>query len=217
MKEKQLLGMKLQLLAADGSQVDSPIGDNKEEGSDKPTQTEEKTFTQAELDEIVAKRLARETKKIEAEKQKAYEAQLKAELEESEKLAKMSEAERLKAQAEKERKQFETQRAKFEEEMRAFEQEKILNTTMKTLGEKGLPVEFASFIKADSAEEIMDNISVFEKGFKEAVDKAVSERLRGRTPSFGTTSKTKYSLDSIRNMTTDEINRNWDEIKRCMK
>ena len=85
-----------------------------EEVQDQETKTEEqvKMFTQEEVDQMIAKRIAREAKKIEAEKEKAMQLKLKAELEESEKLAKMSEAERVKAQAEKERKLFEEERKK---------------------------------------------------------------------------------------------------------
>ena len=68
---------------------------------DTETQEQVKTFTQEEVNEMIAKRIAREAKKIEAEKEKAMQLKLKAELEESEKLAKMSEAERVKAQSEK--------------------------------------------------------------------------------------------------------------------
>ena len=117
------------------------------------------------------------------------ELELKAELEEAEKLAKMSEAERVKAKAEKERIKFEKERKKFEEEMRAFNQERMLNTTMTTLSEKNLPVEFASFLRADNAEQIMENIAIFDKHFNEAVEKVVLERLRGKTPQTGTTAK----------------------------
>lgn len=190
-----------------------------EGGAIESTQVQGKMYSEEEvqerINETLQKRLARETKKIEAEKQKAYEAQLKAELEESEKLAKMSEAERIKAKADKDKKDFEARVAKYEQEMKAFEQEKILNTTMKTLGEKGLPVEFASFIKADSAEDIMENIVAFEKGFKDAVDKAVAERLKGRTPSTSIGTKSTFTADQLKNMSTEEINRNWDKIKHC--
>lgn len=151
---------------------------------------EVKTFTQEELDAIVKDRVARETKKIAAEKQKAMELELRVELEEAEKLAQMSEAERERAKAEKERKKFEKERKMFEEEMRAFNQERMLNTTMTTLSEKNLPVEFASFLRADNAEQIMENIAIFDKYFNETVEKVVLERLRGRVPQTGT-SKTK--------------------------
>ena len=177
---------------------------------------EVKTFTQEEVNAILEKRLSREIKKIEAEKQKAMELELKAELEEAEKLAKMSEAERVKAKAEKERVKFEKERKKFEEEMRAFNQERMLNTTMTTLSEKNLPVEFASFLRADNAEQIMENIAIFGKHFNEAVEKAVTERLRGKTPQTSTVNNS-FNMNELKNMSAAEINANWDKIKNNLK
>ena len=177
---------------------------------------EVKTFTQEEVNAILEKRLSREIKKIEAEKQKAMELELKAELEEAEKLAKMSEAERVKAKAEKERVKFEKERKKFEEEMRAFNQERMLNTTMTTLSEKSLPVEFASFLRADNAEQIMENIAIFGKHFNEAVEKAVTERLRGKTPQTSTVNNS-FNMNELKNMSAAEINANWDKIKNNLK
>ena len=179
---------------------------------------EVKTFTQEELNKIVAERIAKERKKLEAERLKQQEMQEKLIEEESEKLAKMTEAEKIKAKAERERKRFEDKVAKYEAEMKAFEQEKIKNQTMKLLNEKGLPVELCQFIQSNTADEIMENVEVFEKCWSEAIEKSVNARLRTSGElKTSTTAKAKYSLDSIRNMTTDEINRNWDEIKRCMK
>lgn len=190
-----------------------------EEVQTQDVKTEEpvKTFTQEEVNEMIAKRLARETKKIEAEKEKAMQLKLKAELEESEKLAKMSEAERVKAQAEKERKQFEEERRLHLEERRQFEEEKILRLTMEALEDKKLPGSFAKFLKVDNADDIMDNISVFEKGFNEAVEKAVAERLRGKSPVTSTLSKNTFSMDQLRGMSVEEINKNWENIKNNLK
>lgn len=179
---------------------------------------EVKTFTQEELNKIVAERIAKERKKLDAERLKQQEIQEKLIEEESEKLAKMTEAEKIKAKAERERKRFEDKVAKYEAEMKAFEQEKIKNQTMKLLNEKGLPVELCQFIQSNTADEIMENVEVFEKCWSEAIEKSVNARLRTSGElKTSTTTKAKYSLDSIRNMTADEINRNWDEIKRCMK
>ena len=177
-----------------------------------------KTFTQDELNKIVAERIAKEKKKLEAERLKQQEMQEKLIEEESEKLAKMTEAEKIKAKAERERKKFEEKVARYETEKKAFEQEKIKNETMKLLSEKGLPIELCQFIKSDTADEIMGNVEVFEKCWSEAIEKSVNARLRTSGElKTSTTAKAKYSLDSIRNMTADEINRNWDEIKRCIK
>lgn len=190
-----------------------------EEVQTQEVKTEEaaKTFTQEEVNEMIAKRLARETKKIEAEKERAMQLKLKAELEESEKLAKMSEAERVKAQAEKERKQFEEERRLHLEERKQFEEEKMLRLTMEALEDKKLPGSFARFLKVDNADDIMDNISVFEKGFNDAVEKAVAERLRGKSPVTSTLSKNTFSMDQLRGMSVEEINKNWADIKNNLR
>lgn len=190
-----------------------------EEVQTQEVKTEEavKTFTQEEVNEMIAKRLARETKKIEAEKERAMQLKLKAELEESEKLAKMSEAERVKAQAEKERKQFEEERRLHLEERKQFEEEKMLRLTMEALEDKKLPGSFAKFLKVDNADDIMDNISVFEKGFNEAVEKAVAERLRGKSPVTSTLSKNTFSMDQLKGMSVEEINKNWANIKNNLR
>ncbi len=173
-----------------------------------------KTFTQDEVNKIVAERLAKEKKKLEAERLKQQEMQEKLIEEESEKLAKMTEAEKVKAKAEKERRKFEEKVARYEAEMKAFEQEKIKNQTMKLLGEKGLPVELCQFIQSNAADEIMENVEVFEKCWSEAIEKSVNARLRTSGElKTSTTAKATYTVDQLKNMSAEEINKNWDKIK----
>ena len=175
---------------------------------------EVKTFTQEELNKIVAERIAKERKKLDAERLKQQEMQEKLIEEESEKLAKMTEAEKIKAKAERERKKFEEKVARYETEKKAFEQEKIKNETMKLLSEKGLPIELCQFIKSDTADEIMGNVEVFEKCWSEAIEKSVNARLRTSGElKTSTTTKATYTVDQLRNMSAEEINKNWDKIK----
>ena len=175
---------------------------------------EVKTFTQDELNKIVAERIAKERKKLDAERLKQQEMQEKLIEEESEKLAKMTEAEKVKAKAERERRKFEEKVARYEAEMKAFEQEKIKNQTMKLLGEKGLPVELCQFIQSNTADEIMENVEVFEKCWSEAIEKSVNARLRTSSElKTSTTAKATYTVDQLRNMSAEEINKNWDKIK----
>ena len=181
------------------------------------TQEQVKTFTQEEVNEMIAKRIAREAKKIEAEKQKAYQAQLEAELKESERLMQMNEADRLKAKAEKERKQFEEEKRMFNEQMKAFEQQKIRNQTMQMLDERKIPVALAQFITSENADEIMDNVNTFQKCFDEAVEQVVAERLKGKSPSTSTVSKNTFSMEQLRGMSVEEINKNWASIKNNLK
>ena len=183
----------------------------------KADEVQVKTFTQDELNKIVAERVAKERRKLDAEILKQQEMQEKLIEEESEKLAKMTEAEKVKAKAERERKKFEEKVAKYEAEMRAFEQEKIKTQTMKLLDEKGLPIELCQFINSSTADEIMDNVNTFYKCFNEAVEQVVTERLRGKSPSVSTVSRNTYSMDQLKGMSIEEINKNWESIKNNLK
>ena len=139
---------------------------------------EVKTFTQEEVDKMISKRLQRERKDIEAK--------IEAERKEAEELAKLSEAE-------KQKKLFEKQVREFEETKKAFENERLLNETSKQLDAKKLPIKFAKLLKGNNAEETFENIQLFEVEFNEAVEKVVTERLRGNVPKTTTSS----SLTSI--------------------
>ena len=183
----------------------------------KADEVQVKTFTQDELNKIVAERVAKERRKLDAEILKQQEMQEKLIEEESEKLAKMTEAEKVKAKAERERKKFEEKVARYEAEMRAFEQEKIKTQTMKLLDEKGLQIELCKFINSSTADEIMDNVNTFYKCFNEAVEQVVTERLRGKSPSVSTVSRNTYSMEQLKGMSIEEINKNWESIKNNLK
>lgn len=155
------------------------------EATQEANQEKVKMFTQEEVDAILEKRLARESKKIKDAQEKEYRAKLETELKESERLMQMNEADRAKAQAEKDRKKLEEKERILEEQIRVFEQEKIKTQTMSMLGERNIPVELVQFIVSQNADEILDNVNTFEKHFNQAVEKVVLERLRGKTPQVG--------------------------------
>ena len=147
---------------------------------------EVKTFTQEEVDKMISKRLQRERKDIEAK--------IEAERKEAEELAKLSEAE-------KQKKLFEKQVREFEETKKAFENERLLNETSKHLDAKKLPIKFAKLLKGKNAEETFENIQLFEVEFNEAVEKVVTERLRGNVPKTTTSSSlTSITKDQFRSM-----------------
>lgn len=120
---------------------------------------EEKTFTQAELDKILNKKFAQWQKKTEEAK---AEAERKAKLTEAEKLA-------------EERKEFEAMKKQFEYEQR-------VNSTSKVLASNNLPIEFADFLIAENDEATTKRVDLFKNAFNDALEKAVNERLRGKTP-----------------------------------
>lgn len=145
------------------------LDNSKSEGSNN---SDIKTFTQEEVDKIIAKRLAREKKDIEEKIEK--------ERKEAEELAKLSEAE-------KQRKLFEKEKAEFEETKRAYEKEKLLNETQKQLSQRNLPISMAKHLVGENAECTLENINEFEKDFNSALEKMVNERLKGNTLKGGTT------------------------------
>ena len=152
----------------------------------KDTDVKAKTFTQEEVNEllkgyksqdeindIVNKRLARERKDIKA--------QIEAEVKQAEELAKLSEQE-------KASKLLEIKEKELEEKIKAFEHERLLNETSKQLASKNLPIEFATMLKDVDAEKTFENIQLFEVKFNEALEKAVTERLKGNVPKTTTSS-----------------------------
>ena len=134
---------------------------------------EVKTFTQEEVNEMISKRLQRERKDIEAK--------IEAERKQAEELAKLSEQE-------KASKLLEIKEKELNDKIRAFENERLLNETSKQLASKNLPIDFAEMLKGNDAEKTFENIQLFEAKFNEAVEKVVTERLRGNVPKTTTSS-----------------------------
>lgn len=140
---------------------------------------EVKTYTEEEVQAMLQKETDRKTTKaLETAKSKweaEYQAKLETEKSEAEKLAKMSEAERFNAELAKQKDAFESERAQFN-------REKLELQTVKELAAEGLPTEFSSYVLADSAETIKENIKTFKTKWQAGIEKAVDERLQGRTP-----------------------------------
>ena len=159
-------------------------------GTDTVEVKEEKTFTQAELDKILNKKFAQWQKKTEEAK---AEAERKAKLTEAEKLA-------------EERKEFERMKMQFEYEQR-------VNSTSKVLASNNLPIQFADFLIAENDEATTQRVDLFKNAFNEALEKALNERLRGNTPKTSTVKNRTFTVNDIKNMSVEEINKNWEQIK----
>ena len=153
--------------------LDNQVNDGAQHQEQEQPNTE-KMFSQSELDSIIEKRLGKERAK--------WEKKVKEEADEAARMAKMSEAEKQEALFTKRVQEFEEREAAFNEAQAALQREKMLNETNKQLSERGLPLNFAEHIMADTAENTLANIEAFEKEWQAAINKAVDSKLRGSTP-----------------------------------
>ena len=131
------------------------------------TQTEEKKFTQKEFEAAMKDRLDRAQRNAEKRIQEA--------VTEAQKLAKMSADER----AEHERQELQKTLAQREAEITKRE---LRAEAKSQLSDKGLPVELAEILPYTDADTTNAAIVATEKVFRAAVEKGVTERLKGNAP-----------------------------------
>lgn len=169
---------------------------------------EEKTFTQEEVNKIVAGRLTEEKRKQEEEKKKLVEDAKK-----KEELAKLSEKERAE-------KQLELDRQEIEKERKELQKMKLINQAEKILSEKGIPSDLAEYLVTDEDESTFENIKKVNEVWNKAIERTVTEKLKGDTPKKSTESKniTKKDLDKMGYMQRLNFKQqNPDEYKKIME
>lgn len=147
-------------------------GDGKGEGV--------KSFTQEDIDKIVNKTIARERTKWE----KDFQTKLEEQKSEAEKLAQMNAEQKAEHERQKRDKALSDREAEItRRELRA--------TALETLAEKGLPKGLADILNYSDADATQSSIDAVEKSFREAVEAAVNEKLKGSTPRIGTNTAAK--------------------------
>lgn len=180
-KFNALLTLNLQFFADGGESNDSETNPNGQqpaetqvESSDAPTQNE-KTFTQAELDEIIADRLKRATKKFAdyddlKAKASEYEAQLQAQRE-----AEMSEVEKAQEQAKQFEEQLTALTAQLEAERTKAQQQAIKNEFIKVASS-------ANIVDIDAAIALSDlsTVEIGEDGNVSGVDDVVKALVENK-------------------------------------
>jgi hypothetical protein len=158
--------MNLQLFAEPEESADPPV-----ESPPEPP----KTFTEDEVKaQIQAETDRKVTKALETAKAKWAEEE-QAKVKQAEELAKLSEKERA-------AKELEIQRTEFEQEKSKFERERLTLQTEKELINENMPPEFAQFIVAETGEQTRANINTLKASWQAAIEKAVDDKVKGRTP-----------------------------------
>ena len=142
-----------------------PNGEPKSEPKGEPSAEPAKTFSQEDIDAA--------TKKAVEEAQKKW----KEDADEAARLAKLNKDDRAKEE-------MRIEREKFEKEKSEFAQKQLVAETANQLLERGLSKNFAERLCGKTAEETKANIDAFEKDFNAAVEKAVTERMKGNPPKF---------------------------------
>ena len=213
------LDMNLQLLADEGGQ-EPPQEPTTEEGGAE----QQPPMSQEELNKLVEERAKQIASRNIVKEKKKYKEMLeslqndKAQLE-SEKLAKMSEAEKTAYKIDELNKKLEDLQKQSSEKEKAFEFERLTNQTKDLLVEKGLPGALANMVMAGAdgeAEAIQKNIATLQEYVNQAIDAGVEARIKASsgTPKAVKSSKGGFTLDDIRKMSPAEINAHWDEISK---
>ena len=213
------LNMNLQLLADEGGQETPQEANTETGGTDQQppmSQDELNKLIEERAKEIASRNIVKEKKKYKEmlESLKNDKAQL-----ESEKLAKMSEAEKTAYQISELNKKLEDLQKQSSEKEKAFEFERLTNQTKDLLVEKGLPGALANMVMAGAdgeAEAIQKNIATLQEYVNQAIDAGVEARIKASsgTPKAVNPSKGGFTLDDIRKMSPAEINAHWDEISK---
>ena len=213
------LNMNLQLLADKGGQ-EPPQEPTTEEGGAE----QQPPMSQEELNKLVEERAKQIASRNIVKEKRKYKEMLeslqndKAQLE-SEKLAKMSEAEKTAYQISELNKKLEDLQKQSSEKEKAFEFERLTNQTKDLLVEKGLPGALANMVMAGAdgeAEAIQKNIATLQEYVNQAIDAGVEARIKASsgTPKAVNSSKGGFTLEDIRKMSPAEINAHWDEISK---
>lgn len=169
--------------------TDPNIDPNVDPNSDPGAGGDPKTFTQEELNKILAKRLATEKAKFESE----YKSKLESEKEEAAKLARMTSEQRQKAE-------FEKKVAEFESQQKEFKTAQLKMQTMTELGKEGLSSDFADFIMADDAEKTLSNLTAFKDVWQKALQAEVDKRLAGAPPRTGGNAASEITKEQFKAM-----------------
>lgn len=124
---------------------------------------DEKKYTDAEVDAIIDKKFAK------------WKSEQEAKENEAKKLAKMNADEKKDYQL----KQLEQELANREQ---AIARKELTAEAKAMLSERGLPVELVGVIDLTSAETVTDSVASIQKTWEDAVQKGVSERMKGSAP-----------------------------------
>ena len=152
--------------AADGGAQDptpAPQGDGQQQTNNNNPAPTGKTFTQSDVDRIVAERLARQQKQFDAAQEEAA------------KLAKMNAEQKAEYAAKKREEELKARET-------AIQQKELRYEALNILEEKGLPSKLVDCLNLTSADTCKASIESIQTAWTEALTAAVDARLRSNDP-----------------------------------
>ena len=171
------------------------------------------SMTQQELDDLIAKRLSRQERKL----QEAFDKKLN-ELSEAQKLAQMDEKQKAEYQTQKEREAFEEERKAFYAERDAFNRDMYKAEIQRQLNEAGLP-DVSDMLVSMDAEQVKAQIDVMKASFNAQVNASVEAKIKSsaNTPTVPQEQNRLLTLDEIKAMTTNEYMANRELVEKSLK
>lgn len=169
----------------------------------------EKTFTQAELDAIVKKRL---------DKAEAKFNERLNQLEEAQKLAQMSEQEKQQFEFDKRVKELEQREQALLEKESAYSKQQYQNEIENQLKAKGLPTDLADLLINLDAETVAKKIDSMSNAIGASVNSEIENKLKSSSIPQEPTKQSKRLLtrEEIANMSLEEYRKNRDLINESL-
>ena len=146
-----------------------------EPAAQEPQQTGERMFTQAEVDEIIGKRLAKERAK--------HEQEVATKVSEAERLAKLTGDEKVKEEIKIAQEELDRTKKEFAAMKAEFDQQQMLAQVTKELNARNLPIGMADKMIGKDAETTKANIDAFETTWKESLEAAIKNEIKGNASS----------------------------------
>ena len=163
--------------------------DNNTNNTNKEQQVETKTYTQAEVDDLLQRETDRRVTSALMKQQKKFD--------EAQKLANMSADEKSKYE-------YDQKMAELTKREQELTKKELMLETEKQLREKGLPTEAAQFIVAIDAENTKTNIKAFEAMFNKAIETEINKRIATGAPKVGTGSGSGITQEQFRKMSLSQ-------------
>ena len=171
------------------------------------------SMTQQELDDLIAKRLSRQERKL----QEAFDKKLN-ELSEAQKLAQMSDDERKEHDYAKRLSDLEAREKALQEKESAYNKSQYKAEIQRQLNEAGLP-DVSDILVSMDAEQVKAQIDVMKASFNAQVNASVEAKIKSsaNTPTVPQEEQRLLTLEEIKSMSTNEYMANRELVEKSLK